>query len=108
MFVGRVPIADFLGIFGRIDVALDPFPYGGGTTTCDALWMGVPVISLVGEAAVGRGGLSILSNIGLSELAAHDIRQYVRTAVELTQDLRRLSQLRHSATLRDRMQSSSL
>ena len=63
-----------LRTYQRIDVALDPFPYGGGTTTCDALWMGVPVVSLAGQTAVGRGGLSILSNVGLPELVAHDCR----------------------------------
>ena len=55
--------------------------YGGGTTTCDALWMGVPVVSLTGQTAVG-GGSSILSNIGLPELVARDAEQYVRIAVE--------------------------
>ena len=68
--------------------------------------MGVPVVSMAGQTAVGRGGLSILSNIGLSELVARDLEQYVRTAVELAQDLPRLSNLR--ATLRERMQSSPL
>jgi predicted O-linked N-acetylglucosamine transferase (SPINDLY family) len=100
------PMADYFGVYRRIDVALDPFPYGGGTTTLDALWMGVPVVSLAGQTAVGRGGLSILSNLGLPELVAHDAEQYVRIAAELAADLPRLSDLR--ATLRQRMQRSSL
>ena len=100
------PRRRYFGIYERIDVALDPFPYGGGTTTCDALWMGVPVVSLAGQTAVGRGGLSILSNVGLPELVAADAEQYVRIAVELAHDLSRLSELR--ATLRDRMQASPL
>src|SRR5208337_4322502 len=99
-------MAEYLRIYEHIDVALDPFPYGGGTTTCDALWMGVPVVSLAGETAVGRGGLSILSNIGLPELVARDPEEYVRIAAELARDLPRLSNLR--ATLRQRMQSSPL
>ena len=74
----------------RIDIALDPFPYGGGTTTCDALWMGVPVVSLVGELAVGRAGLSILSNVGLPELAAKNVEAYIETSVALAGDPRRL------------------
>jgi predicted O-linked N-acetylglucosamine transferase (SPINDLY family) len=106
MFVKQVPVAEYFEIYERIDVALDPFPYGGGTTTCDALWMGVPVVSLAGQTAVGRGGVSILSNVGLPELVAQDSEQYVRIAVELAQDLCRLSELR--ATLRDRMQASPL
>jgi predicted O-linked N-acetylglucosamine transferase (SPINDLY family) len=68
--------------------------------------MGVPVVSLAGSTAVGRGGLSILSNVGLAELVAHDGGEYERIAVELANDLPRLSQLR--AGLRDRMQRSPL
>ena len=74
-------------------MALDSFPYGGGTTTCDALWMGVPVVSLAGQTAVGRGGVSILSNLGLPELIASNPEEYVRIAIELAQDLSRLSEL---------------
>jgi predicted O-linked N-acetylglucosamine transferase (SPINDLY family) len=85
---------------------LDPFPYGGGTTTCDALWMGVPVISLAGPTSVSRSGLSILSNVGLADLAASDVEQYIRRAVELAHDLPRLAELR--AGLRQRMRGSPL
>jgi len=65
-FVGFLAGPQYFEAYNRIDVALDPFPYAGaGTTTCDALWMGVPVVSLAGDTAVSRGGLSILSNIEL-------------------------------------------
>ena len=106
VFVDFKPTVEYFATYQRIDVALDPFPYGGGTTTCDALWMGVPVVSLAGQTAVGRSGLSILSNVGLPELVARDPEQYVRIAAELAEDLPRLSNLR--ATLRQRMQSSRL
>jgi protein O-GlcNAc transferase len=106
VFVDFLPMAEYFDVYQQIDVALDPFPYVGGTTTCDALWMGVPVVSLAGQTAVGRGGLSILSNIGLPELVARDPEQYVRIAAELARDLSRLSGLR--ATLRQGMQSSPL
>lgn len=106
IFVGRMSLQDYFRAYEQIDVALDPFPYGGGTTSCDALWMGVPVVTLAGRTGVGRGGLSLLSNLGLTELAAHDTEEYVRIAVELARDLPRLSQLR--ATLRQRMQGSPL
>ena len=76
-FVGFLPAAEYFALYRQIDVALDPFPYGGGTTTCDALWMGVPLVSLAGGTAVGRSGLSILSNLGLRELVANDSEQYV-------------------------------
>jgi len=105
-FVAKLPWTQYVQTYGRIDVALDPFPYGGGITTCDALWMGVPVVSLVGQTAVGRGGRSILTNIGLSELSARRPRQYVQTAVTLAQSPVRLAELRR--TLRHRMLTSPL
>jgi len=105
-FVDIKPMAEYFGTYQQIDVALDPFPFGGGTTTCDALWMGVPVVSLAGRTSVGRGGLSILSNVGLPELAARDADDYVRIAMELAGDLPRLRELR--ATLRERLLSSPL
>jgi predicted O-linked N-acetylglucosamine transferase (SPINDLY family) len=105
-FVGYMPAEKYLALYRRIDIALDTFPYGGGTTTCDALWMGVPVVSRVGNTAVGRGGLSILSNIGLPELAEDSDETYVRQASELARDLPRLNNLR--STLRRRMEQSPL
>jgi predicted O-linked N-acetylglucosamine transferase (SPINDLY family) len=105
-FADMVPTDEYFRLYEHVDVALDPFPYGGGTTTCDALWMGVPVVSLAGRTAVGRGGLSILSNVGLPELVARDIDDYVKIAVNLASDLARLSGLR--AGLRRRIERSPL
>jgi len=105
-FVGFLSATDYFELYQQIDVALDPFPYGGGTTSCDALWMGVPVVSLAGRTAVGRSGLSILSNVGLPELVVSGVEQYVELAATLAQDLPRLSELR--LTLRHRMQQSPL
>jgi len=105
-FVGFLPLHDYIRQYHSIDIALDPFPFGGGTTTCDALWMGVPVISLVGKTAVSRGGLSILSNAGLPELVARSSDEYVYLASALAMDLPRLQQLRK--TLRDRLRQSPL
>ena len=99
-------MSEYFAQYEQIDIALDTFPFRGGTTTCDALWMGVPVVSLVGQTAVGRGGLSLLSNVGLPELAAHTEDEYVSIAVELANDLPRLAELR--ATMRERMQASPL
>jgi hypothetical protein len=98
--------AEFLELFQRIDIGLDPFPYNGGTTTCEALWMGVPVVSLAGRTAVSRLGLSVLTNAGLPELVAFSEEDYVRIAAQLAHDLPRLAELR--ATLRPRMQASPL
>jgi len=105
-FVDLLPTSEYHRTYQQIDIALDPFPYGGATTSCDALWMGVPVVSLAGERAVGRAGLSILSNLGLADLVGHDVEQYVAIAARLAGDLPRLSALR--ATLRQRMQQSPL
>jgi predicted O-linked N-acetylglucosamine transferase (SPINDLY family) len=95
-----------LELYREIDIALDPFPYNGGTTTCDALWMGVPVVSLVGQTAVARAGLSLLSNVQLSDLAATSEEQYIDIATALATDLQRLAQIR--ANLRAQMLISPL
>jgi len=96
----------YLRTYHRVDVVLDTFPYNGHTTSLDALWMGVPVVSLIGDMPVGRGGWSQLSNLGLSHLAASHGGTYATIARELTRDLGALANLR--ASLRGRMQASAL
>src|SRR5581483_5736948 len=95
-FLNRLPALEYFAKYQQIDIALDPFPYPGGTTTCDAIWMGVPVVSLAGQTPVSRGGLSILSNMGLPELVAGSSEQYVQIAMDLAIDLARLEHLRTS------------
>jgi len=97
---------DYLASFHQVDVALDPFPYAGGTITCHALWMGVPVITLAGHMGFARTGVGILSAIGLPELIAGSREDYRKKAVELAGDLGRLRQMR--AGLRQRMRESTL
>jgi protein O-GlcNAc transferase len=104
--VGKLPWNQYVHLLQRVDIALDPFPYCGHTTSCDALWMGVPVITLAGPTAVSRGGVSILSNLGLTDLVAPNPIEYVRTVANLADDLPRLAELRR--TLRQRMQASPL
>jgi protein O-GlcNAc transferase len=89
-----------------VDIALDNFPYNGVTTTCESLYVGVPVISLYGRNGVSRSGLSLLRTLGLGELAASTPEQYIEIAVALGSDLSRLEQLR--ASLRARFEQSSL
>lgn len=96
----------YLAAYHRIDLGLDTFPYNGHTTSLDSLWMGVPVVTLVGKTAVGRGGLSQAMNLGLPELVARTPEEYWQRAVALASDLPRLAELRQ--TLRSRMQSSPL
>jgi len=105
-FASFMPTPQYFDLYHKIDIGLDTFPYGGGTTSCDALWMGVPVVSLAGQTAVGRGGVSILSNIGLTELIATSPQTYVCLASDLAGDLPRLRDLRSS--LRQRMEQSPL
>jgi len=92
--------------FEGVDIALDNYPYNGVTTTCESLYVGVPVISLYGRNGVSRSGLSLLGTLGLGELAASTPEQYVEIAVALGSDLSRLEQLR--ASLRARFEQSSL
>jgi protein O-GlcNAc transferase len=105
-FVGLQPLADYLETYRRIDVALDPHPYGGATTTCDALWMGVPVVSLAGRTAVSRAGSTLLSHVGLGQLVAENGEQYIELATALLRDADRLRTLRNE--LRARMEASPL
>jgi protein O-GlcNAc transferase len=90
------PREELLAAYNKIDIALDPFPYGGGTTTLEALWMGVPVITLRGDSFVGRVGESILTTIGHSELVADSPSQYLAVAAALANDIARLTRMRGS------------
>lgn len=103
---GRSPHAEYLAAYADIDVCLDPFPFGGGLTTLEALWMGVPVVSLVGPAFVSRQGLSILSHVGLPQLAVANQDEYVRAAADLVSDPVTLAAMRQ--TLRAMMGDSPL
>jgi predicted O-linked N-acetylglucosamine transferase (SPINDLY family) len=105
-FVEPRPRREYLQLYHRIDLGLDTFPYNGHTTSLESLWMGVPVVRMIGATAVGRGGLSILTNVGLPELVATSQEQYVHIATELARDVPRLSELR--STLRQRMEQSPL
>jgi predicted O-linked N-acetylglucosamine transferase (SPINDLY family) len=84
---GRTPnLATHLGLYSRIDVALDTFPYHGTTTTCEALWMGVPVVTLMGDRHASRVGPSLLSAVGHPEWIARDWNDYARIASGLAQN----------------------
>jgi predicted O-linked N-acetylglucosamine transferase (SPINDLY family) len=105
-FVAHVPRTEYFRRYQGLDLCLDPFPYNGHTSTLDSLWMGVPVITLAGSTAVGRGGMSILSNAGLPGLIARTPQEYVDFAVAWAGDQARLAALR--AGLRQRMEASPL
>jgi predicted O-linked N-acetylglucosamine transferase (SPINDLY family) len=96
----------YLAYYHQIDLMLDTLPYNAHTTALDAAWMGVPTVTLLGQASLGRAGLSQLTNLGLTELAAKDAEEFVRIAVELANDQPQLARLR--ATLRERMRSSPI
>jgi protein O-GlcNAc transferase len=97
---------DYLKLYQSIDLCLDPFPYNGVTTTCDALWMGVPVLTLEGRTCVSRQGVRFLRSTGLEEFIAATAADYVRIATALAGDLDRLQALRLG--LRKRMKESPL
>jgi protein O-GlcNAc transferase len=97
----RASHADHLATYQRIDIALDPFPYNGTTTSCEALWMGVPMVTLRGHAHAGRVGASLLARLELDDLVAEDEAGYLAIARDLAADRPRLSTLR--AALRGRM-----
>ncbi len=97
---------DYLAMHNEVDISLDTHPYTGGTTTCHALWMGVPVVTMTGTTAPSRGGASVLAAVGLSELVADSAEDYVSIAAQLAGDPPRLAKLR--AGLRQRTRTSHL
>jgi protein O-GlcNAc transferase len=105
-FIPRLDRAAYLQMFNRIDLGLDTYPYNGHTTSLDSLWMGVPFVTLAGSTPVSRGGVSILTNLGLPDLIANSESDYIRVAVSLANDPARLSHLR--SDLRAQMQNSPL
>jgi protein O-GlcNAc transferase len=92
--------------FTGVDIALDPFPYNGVTTTCESLYVGVPVVSMAGAHGVSRSGHSILTSIGLQDLVAYSPDGYVKVALNLARDLDRLEHMRSG--LRARVEQSPL
>ncbi|MBK8161710.1 MAG: tetratricopeptide repeat protein [Gammaproteobacteria bacterium] len=96
----KLPEPDFHRLLSGIDIALDPFPYTGTTTTCETLWTGIPVVTLIGQTSVARSGYALLKTVGLEELAAADTEDYVRLAVELAHDPERLARLRRELPAR--------
>jgi protein O-GlcNAc transferase len=105
-FAGGLPLREHLELHAQVDIALDTFPYNGTTTTCESLWMGVPVVTLEGRTHAGRVGKTILTRAGLSDLVAADLNRYVELAAGLASDLDRLAGLRTS--LRQTMAQSLL
>jgi len=97
---------EFLELIRRADIALDPFPFNGHTTTCDSLWMGVPVVMMAGDSYASRFGSSALVNLGLEELIASSVDEYVAIACKLAGDRTLLARLR--SELRARMAGSPL
>jgi protein O-GlcNAc transferase len=105
-FISFRPRAEYLKQYHEIDLCLDTFPYNGHTTSLDALWMGVPVVSLCGQTAVSRAGFSQMSNLGLTELVGQTSHEFVQIALSLANNLNRLRVLR--SELRGQMKRSPL
>ena len=101
-----VPLREYYEWFARVDIALDSTPYSGGTTTCDALWMGVPVVTLAGSRPTSRSAASILTTVGLADWIASSPDEYVQRAVDASRNPALLAELR--STLRSKMQASPL
>lgn len=103
---GNSPRQEYLCAYHRVDIGLDPFPFTGGTTTAESLWMGVPVLTLEGDTLVARQGVSMMMNLGLADWVAEDVQAYQRKAMAFASDLPALAELR--AGMRDRAQRSPL
>ena len=106
VLVGRTSRFEYLERYQKVDLCLDPFPYNGVTTTCDGLWMGVPLITLPGKTSFSRQGASFLSHLGLAELIANSQEEYVEIAAWAASHLGRLNEWR--AGLRETMKKSTI
>ena len=105
-FAGQVALGSYYRQIAQVDVALDTFPYHGTTTTCDALWMGVPVLTRLGLHHAGRVGLSLLSQVGMDFCVARTEQEYIDKAGAFASDKVSLAKIRR--TLRARMEASPL
>lgn len=106
IFEGSSKVAQYLEAYSRVDVALDTFPYNGGTTTLDTLWMGVPVVTLAGRLPVQCGGKNLLTAVGLSDYVANTPEEYLKTALFLAGTVPKYPRSRFN--LRAALQSSPL
>jgi protein O-GlcNAc transferase len=102
----RLPYAEFLAACHSVDIALDPLLFSGATTTCDVLWMGLPVITWPSDSSVSRSTASILAVLDMREFVVHSADAYIEVAVHWANSIERLSNLRHG--LRQRVRNSSL
>jgi len=105
-FGGNLPHAELLARYGEVDIVLDPWPYSGGLTTLEALWMGVPVLTRTGETFASRHSTAHLSNIGLADWCVPDIESYVIAAAQKARNTEALRKLR--TTLRSQMNASAI
>jgi predicted O-linked N-acetylglucosamine transferase (SPINDLY family) len=103
---GAAPLKEYLSCISRFDIALDTYPFTGGATTCQTLWMGVPVVTVAGKTPVSRVSASVLNAIGLERLVANNPEDAVELAVMLARDVSELAQIRTG--LRGRMRASPL
>lgn len=106
IFEGRAPHVEFLDTYNRVDIALDTFPYSGGLTTCEALWMGVPTITVLGSTFAGRHAATHLRTAGYEELVCQTSDEMIETAIALATDLPKLAVLRTG--MRGQVQTSPL
>ena len=104
--IGRRSPEDFLRMFHQVDIALDPFPYSGGTTSLHTLWMGVPIVAIEGSTELSRSTSGMLKGCGLHDLVAYGEEEYFSISVALAADLGRLAELR--ATIRQRLAQTAL
>ena len=105
-FIAALDYDRYLQAYEQVDIALDPFPYNGGATTCESLWMGVPVVSLAGSGGFARSGASLLGALGLHSFLATTVDEYVERAIGLAEDHENLQRMRYS--LRETLLNSPL